>query len=373
MKWLFLLTMIVVASTELSQVLLNYKAQNDMFWERVKGVAKGMLSGDELAPAVNSFLATAESQVCDVKEDESCDPATNWIMGCSCTESFGALNGSCANTPCTIVRHVQESGAQILRELVAADNYQNLFRVILEQVELVWRGLCECRSVVDATLSCAPHYDGLLLDVMGMDFRDNFDSIAEHMDWKSLSNIVYGYLHAICGQENGEDCLEVFKEWQIHGGVFFDNSFNGDKGCMSMARFEKEFGSYMAVEAGDKSNSNEYFSKVVESYMVMEESGICAPDCVEEMQKQYYGSCCIKRAGERLSSPFMKQNYVKLLSSVWGNFFEGQTADVPTIKAAIDRFFSMYRPEEFCGDTAHVFNKMNRQCDAKRDANLAAN
>ena len=178
----------------------------------------------------------------------------------------------------------------------------------------------------------------------------------------TVRGVVHGYLDAICGEHHGEDCLAVFNTWQTKGGTFLDNTYSGVDNCISLIRAEKEIGAYMESQVYEEGmDLKTYIYGMVEAYMKMEEVAICDPDCAQEMQEVFYSSCCVKRAGERLSTESMKKKYVKLYRNVWQFLYPGEA---PELKGAVDRFMSMYRPASFCGDKTDVYRKKDRQCDA---------
>ena len=142
-----------------------------------------------------------------------------------------------------MIRCIKDNAPKAMSDFMAAKSYEELFNVVMDQVERVWRVLCECRGVVDAIIGCVTNYDGLAFILSGTD-RTTFDAVVNRMDWEAMSGVLHGYLNAICGEENGEDCLSVFHEWQMNGAKFWDNTYNGVDSCTSLVKAEEATGEY---------------------------------------------------------------------------------------------------------------------------------
>ena len=226
----------------------------------------------------------------------------------------------------------------------------------MNQVEFLWRIFCKCRGAVDTTISFVKNYDGFAFTFFGTD-RSSFDKMVNSLDWEAVQGVAEGYLNAICGVENEEDCLPVFNKWQTNQAAFFDNTFSGSDSCVSLLRAENEIGSYMESQIYKTgSTAMSHLNDMVDAYMKMEDKIICDAGCAPEMQKRFYSSCCIKTAGEGLSSEGMKKLYVKLLKSLYFSDEE----EPPELKGAVDRFMAMFRPATFCGDKTDVYKEMKK-------------
>jgi len=357
--------LVVLVGVQSSEVLNSFMEQSDVFLELFRDIARDVLSEDgsiDFQPHIKSRLDMVESQVCP-DEGNQCEPWKNWLLGCSCKAEFDALEGSCSNNLCQMVRGIKEDGPKALSDFISASSYEEIYAIVMDQVEKVWRILCKCRRVVDASIGCVRNYDGKVFDITGID-RSEFDNIVTHLDWDTIREILHGYLDAICGEENGEDCLTVFKSWQTLGGVFFDNTVSGIDSCLSLLRVEEEVEEYLVSQAFEEGMDFKFFyDRMVDAYMKMEYKIICGAGCVKEMQEALYSSCCVKRAGEMLSSESMKEKYLKLFKNIWPFF---GTGEAPDLKDAIDRFFSMYRPASFCGDKTDVYKRKVEECDAMK-------
>ena len=345
------------------QTIEDYIEAYHAFYDSFKDVFRNMLTEDksDLQVLVKATLSLVESSVCEGEEaSEECDPGTNWVLGCKCRNEFSLLGDSCSRIPCELVQYFKDDGPRIMRDFLAAENFEVMFRVAMEPAEKIWRMLCECRGVVDAMTNCVPQYDGQLFTVFNLDWT-GFDRIVGHLDWELVNEAVQGYLDAVCGAPNGEDCLPVFNMWQVNYGTFLDNTSNKKNICLSYLRAEEELEAYLEAEVKkDNMTWKSYIEGAIEKYMVMEEKKICDAKCAPEMQETFFFSCCLKHAGELLSSEDMKEKLVKLFQNVWILLYTG---DAPDLTDAVDRFMSMYRPAEFCGEHTDVFKKFNDQCD----------
>ena len=349
---------------DVDQPFHTVEEQSHAIWDPVKNFFRNVLTEDksDLQAIVKKMLSLMESSVC-VEEGEAiqeCDPEKDWLLGCECKSEFSSLGSRCSRVPCELVQYFKDDGPRIMRDFLAAKNFEKMFKVFMEPVERIWRILCECRSVVNAATDCAPHYDGQIFSRFGLN-RAEFEKIVELLDWELVNEAVHGYLGAICGVHKGEDCLSVFNTWQVLGGTFLDNTFNGEDVCLSRLRAEDEVKAILESQVYKEGiTMKSYIEGMIETTMVMEEKIICDADCAPAMQESYYFSCCLKRAGEALSSEDMKKKWVKLIQNGWSLVYPG---DAPDLSGAVDRFMSMFRPAEFCGERTDVYKKFNDQCD----------
>ncbi|XP_063682698.1 uncharacterized protein LOC134817484 [Bolinopsis microptera] len=355
-----------IAGVQSSEFFDAYEQQYLATVEFIKETITEILSDDgtDFQPQVKELITLVESQLCpdeDAEDNAECDSGSNWLLGCKCTSEFAGLEGNCKNTPCKMIQHFKDNAPKAMSDFMAANSYEEMMTVVMNVVEEIWRILCECRGVVDAAISCARNYDGLVFILSSYD-RTNFDEIVNHVEWETARGIVHGYLDAICGEENGEDCPAVLSNWQAGNGIFFDNTFNGVDTCISMIRAEKETkASVDAMVYEEGMDMESYIDGWVDAYMKMEEKLICDADCAGEMQELIYSSCCVKRAAERLSTETMKTKYVKFFKNIWRFIYPGEA---PELKNAVNRFMEMYRPVSFCGAKTDVYRTMNKQCNA---------
>ena len=348
---------------DVDQPFHTLEEQSHAAWDPFKNFFRKVLTEDksDLQVIVKEVLSLMEYSVCEEGEAiQECDPDKNWLLGCKCKSEFSSLGGRCSRVPCELVQYFKDDGPRIMRDFLAAKNFEEMFKVFMEPVERIWRILCECRSVINAATNCAPHYDGQIFSLLSLN-KAEFDKIVGLLDWELVNEAVHGYLGAICGVHKGEDCLSVFNTWQVLGGTYLDNTFNGADVCLSHLRAEDEVKANLESQVYKEGIAmKSYIEGMIETYMVMEEKIICDADCAPEMQEAYYFSCCIKRAGEVLSSEDMKEKWVKLIQNGWSLVYPG---DAPDLSGAVDRFMSMYRPAEFCGERTDVYKKFNDQCD----------
>ena len=336
------------------QTIEDYLEAYHAFWDSYKDVFR---SSQDLVKT----LLSIESSVCEEEEmSEECDPGTNWVLGCKCKSEFSSLGDRCSRIPCELVRYFKDNGPRMMRNFSAAENYEEMFRVLMEPVEKIWGILCECRGVVDAITNCVPHYDGQLFSDFNLD-RTGFDRIVGHLDWELVNEAVQRYLDAVCGAPMGQDCLPVFNTWQVNYGTFLDNTSKKESMCLSYRRAEEEFEAYLEADVKkDNMTMKSYIEGAIEEYLVMEEKIFCDAECAPEMQETFYFSCCLKHAAEVLSSEDMKEKLVKLFQNTWSLLYTG---DAPDLTDAVDRFMTMYRPAEFCQEHTDVFKKFNDKCD----------
>ena len=357
-----------IAGVQNSEFFDAYEQQYLATVEFIKETIPTILSDDgtDFQPHVKDLITIVESQLCPDEEAEDnteCDSGSNWLLGCTCTSKFAGLEGNCKKTPCKVIHYIKNNVPKAMSDFMAANSYEEMLTVFMNLVEKIWRILCECRGVVDATISCARNYDGLVFVLSGVD-RSSFDEIVNHVDWTTVRGIVHGYLDAICGEENGEDCPTVLRNWQAENGRFFDNTFNGVDTCISMIRAENETKASMdAMVYEEGMDMESYTNGWVDAYMKMEEKLICDADCAGEMQELMYFSCCIKRTAEMLSTESMKRKYVKFFKNIWRFIYPGYP-EAPELKNAVNRFMEMYRPASFCGAKTDVYRKVDRQCNA---------
>ena len=358
-----LATVAGVQSSEVSDAYLKQYHAAVLF---IKENIPTLLSDDgtDFQPNVKELITIVESQLCpdeDAQDNAECDYDSNWLLGCKCTSEFAALEGNCKNTPCKMIHYVKDNLPKAMADFMASESYEEMMMEVMNCVETIWRILCECRGVVDATISCTRNYDGLVFIFSGLD-RTKFDEVVNHLDWETARGIVHGYLDAICGEENGEDCPAVLKNLQVENFRFFDNTFNGLDTCISLLRAEKEIKASMdAMEYEEGMDMESYTKGWVDAYMKVKEKFICDADCAGEMQELLYSSCCVKRAAERLSTEEMKMKYVKFFENIWRFIYPGEA---PELKEVVNRFMEMYRPASFCGARTDVYMSMDMKCNA---------
>jgi hypothetical protein len=246
---LLLLCLAFAAAVKGTDVLNIYVEHRELIWERLRVMAREVMTDDgtDFLPQVKTILFLAESQVCpeeESEEDDQCNPGSNWLLGCSCEAEFSALEGSCSNAPCQMVRYIKDNGRLALRNFLSASTNKETYTVVVDQIVRAFRFICECRGIIDATIGCARKYDGRVFELSGMD-RTTFDKVVNHLDWETIRGIIDGYFDATCGEKNGEDCLSVFNSLDIARGVFLDNTLTGEDTCLSYARAEKEVLAYL--------------------------------------------------------------------------------------------------------------------------------
>ena len=360
---------ILLVTVQSSEIFEIYKEQYDeVGWNVARKMIGDIMSedGQTFRPSYMRILSTIESQLCfeeHLSKDDSCDPIQNWIPGCKCKDEFAALKGDCKNAPCKILRLIKTNGPNILQGLASAESYEERFRVLMDLLEQILRILCECRGVVGAAINCIKGYSGsLLLRLLHVDFS-KFEEIVNHLDWDNMGEIVHSYSDAICGQHKGEDCLDVFKTWQINVGALFDNTFNNTDTCLSLIRVEEDVEKYLKSQIynNDMSNITVYVNGIADAHVKVEEKLRCDVDCAEDMRDAFYFSCCIKRVGETLTSEDMKEKFTKLFENVWSLNHVGTP---PNLRGAVNKCFSIHRPASFCGDKTDVYKNMDQKCDA---------
>ena len=109
-----------------------------------------------------------------------------------------------------------------------------------EWIVPVWRELCECPDVVNASINCVRKYDGALLYVLKEVERTRFEEMVQKMDWRALNLVIHGVLSTLC-KVNGSDCLDKMTELLASGnGRVLVNTFKGEDGCLSLKRVEEE-------------------------------------------------------------------------------------------------------------------------------------
>ena len=359
----------LLMAVQSSEIFEIYREQYDkVAWDLAMDMARNVLSedGQTFQSSVRQIISTVESQLCmeeDSSEDEDCNEFKNWILGCQCKDEFTALEGNCKNTPCEIVQLLKTSGPSILKGIVSAKSYEERFVQLMNLTEQIWRKFCECRGVLGAAINCIKSYNGLLKVMMVTD-TNKFDEIVEHLDWETVSEIMQGLLGATCGAHKGEDCLGVFKSWQINGGALLDNSFNSVNTCLSLVRIEDKLENFLVsqIYSRDVSNMTAYVNGIVDAHVSVEESLFCNDDCANQMKDSFYFSCCIKRAGEALSTEEMKENFTKLFENLWTMLYTGT---VPDFHRVVNKVFSICRPAGFCGNKTSVYTNMDNRCDSK--------
>ena len=362
------LTVFLVAAVQSNEILQIYREQYDkLIWDTAKDWISRIITedGESFKPAAKQALHVVENQVCD--EDGShgnvCDPLKNWILGCPCRDQFAALTGTCHNIPCKLVKLLKNQGANLLGKMASAKNYEQRQMVLMKLLEPISRNLCECRGVVDAGISCVRDYKSFLLNMARVDTA-RFEDVVKRLDWETIGEVLHGFLDAVCGSYKGDDCLNSFGWFQINGGVLLDNSVQTSDTCLSLVRVEQDIEEFLMSQIYDNNISDlvVYLNGVVDAHVRMQEKLLCDPKCAEEMQKSFYSSCCIKRAGETLSSEEMKGKYMKLFQNVWGLYKRGET---PDIRGALDKALSVLRPGIFCEGSTEVYRNMDNMCEAK--------
>ena len=362
------LTILLIAAVQSNEILQIYREQYDkLIWDTAKDFISRIITedGESFKPAAKQALHVIEYQVCD--EDNShgddCDPLKNWILGCPCRDQFAALTGTCQNIPCKLVKLLKNQGANLLGQMVSAENYEQRQIVLMKLLEPISRNLCECRGVVDAGISCVRDYKSFLLNMAKVDTA-RFEDVVKRLDWETLGGILHGFLDAVCGSFKGEDCLNGFGRFQINGGVFLDNSVQTSDTCLSLVRVEQDIEEFLKSQIYDSNIADVavYLNGVVDAHVRMQEKLLCNPECAGEMQKSFYSSCCIKHVGDTLSSEKMKEKYMKLFENIWGLYQRGET---PDIRGALDKVLSVFRPGTFCEGSTEVYRNIDNMCEAK--------
>ncbi|KAL5267353.1 hypothetical protein ACHWQZ_G004410 [Mnemiopsis leidyi] len=370
MKLISWLTILLVTTVQSNEILQIYREQYEkVIWDTAKNLISSVITedGETFKPAVKHALDVIEYQVCeeDGSQGDDCDPFKNWILGCPCRDQFAALTGNCKNIPCKLVKLLKSDGADLLSKMVSAKNYEQRQRVLMRLLKPISRNLCECRGTVGAGINCVRDYKSSILKMANID-TDRFDHVVKHLDWVTVGDILHGFLGAVCDSYKGDDCLNSLGWFQINGGAFIDNSLQTSDTCLSLVRVQQDIEDFFKSQVYDRHEADVavYFNGIVDAHVKMQEKLFCDSECAGEMQKSFYFSCCIKRAGEIMSSDEMKEKYVQLFENIWGLYESGET---PDIRGAVEKALSLFRPDSFCGGSTDVYLNMDQKCEKKRN------
>jgi len=319
--------------------------------------------GTSFQPVIRGMMVVIEPQICAAESKQTCSPDENWIFGCTCVKGFRAL-GDCRTKPCELFRHFKNNGPASLNQFVNAATYEEKYQVLMDYlVTPISRAFCECPGMIGTSINCARKYDGRLFQLTGMD-RTSFDTIVNHVDWKTLKSVLLGFVQAGCGEKDGEDCVTVLANMYSLMGRFVDNTMSGRDVCLSMIRFQEEYQELAETMTSfnmETETFKSFLNRLVDVYLDMERVATCEPRCAEEIRDSFY-SCCTRHSWDILTSKPMKKGYQKLLRNALSLFSEDGSA--PKLTTAVNKYMSVYDPATFCADQTDVFKVKNEECDA---------
>lgn len=240
-----------------------------------------------------------------------CDNKDNVIVGKSCRREFSKL-GDCADAPCRVLDWVKNQAPVSLSRFLAAQSYEDIYRTVFgEGIVPLWRVLCECPGVINASIECVK-----------TEFEESLGELSK-VDWNTVRSVLQGVIKSGCGEVDGSQCLVEMTELQASIGRVLDNTHKGEEGCLSLRRAEEEItGVLLSLQILDESESAKAY--IAECVKLWDEL-MCDEDCAGEMQDTFYSNCCIKRAAQLLNSKQMRKHFNKLFKNVWSLLSEGSS------------------------------------------------
>ena len=322
--------------------------------------------GNYFKPEVNVMFTMLEPQFCPV-ESKDCSPADSWLFGCTCRKGFRALGEDCRRKPCELFRNFRDNGLDSLSGFVRSESYEEMYQIFTDFFVIpLSRALCECPTMVGASINCVKNYDGFLFQMPNMTLPINkadFDKLVTLTNWRAVRTVLHGLVKSRCGEKNRKDCVVELSNMYTKMGTFQDNTMKGENVCLSNIRLiseYEEFGETMA-SFNLKQSQELFLNKLVDAYLKLQKKAMCETSCAAEMRDNFY-SCCTKHSFQALTSGAMRWGYNNLIRNLWSIMSEQR--DVPNFNGAIAKYLSVYDLETFCGDETDVYREKNADCDA---------